>query len=116
METFPDLALLAVTRGALGCRWRTGSGVSGSLPGLNVTVVDTTGAGDGFVAALLTGLLEREAATVAQLAALDAGTLRALFQEANAVGALTTLQKGAIPALPTRNELERFLRDMPTAL
>ena len=37
------------------------------------------------------------------------GALDALCRYANAVGALTTCQRGAIPALPTRQDVERFM-------
>jgi fructokinase len=35
--------------------------------------------------------------------------MRAILTVANAVGALTCTRRGAIPALPTRAEVERFL-------
>jgi len=95
------LRLLVVTQGPAGCAYFTAQG-GGHLPGFAVAAVDTTGAGDGFVAGLLAGLLdhglswEREAIEVA-------------LRLANAVGALTTTQRGAIPALPTRRQVEQFM-------
>lgn len=106
LEEYGSVALLAVTRGAKGCLWRTRTGAQGSLPGLRVPVVDTTGAGDGFVAALLVGLLERRRT---QISALPASELERLFAAANRVGALTTTKKGAIPALPTAEEAASFM-------
>jgi sugar/nucleoside kinase (ribokinase family) len=68
---------IVIKRGARGC-WIDGE----ELPGLPVTAVDTTGAGDcfagGFIAGLQRGLPAREAAQVA-----------------NAVGALSVGQMGA---------------------
>lgn len=109
MARFATVSLLCVTRGAKGCAWWTRGGEHGSLSGFAVTAVDTTGAGDGFIAAVMVGLLERGATTAGRLASLDAETLRALFSYANAVGALTTTRKGAIPALPTLAEVAAFL-------
>lgn len=72
-------------------------------PGFTVQAVDTTGAGDAFVAGLLHGILTHG----------DSFTrhLDQIARFANAVGALTTTQKGAIPALPTREQVEAFLRE-----
>lgn len=72
------------------------------VPGFPARVVDTTGAGDAFTAALLfrivgdrllDGPLDGEAIC-------DAVTL------GNAAGSLATRRRGAIPALPKRDELE----------
>lgn len=109
MARFSTVSLLCATRGAKGCLWRTRGGEQGFLPGFAVEAIDTTGAGDGFIAAVMVALLERNLTTSNRLASLDAETLRAIFLYANAVGALTTTRKGAIPALPTRSEVERFL-------
>ena len=98
----PELRLLVITRGATGCRYVT-ENFADEAPGFPVQAVDTTGAGDGFVAGLLKGLLERPEAHT------DASQLQALCQYANAVGALTTTKRGAIPALPTAAEVAAFL-------
>jgi fructokinase len=97
------LRLLAVTRGAAGCAYFTPDG-AGEVAGFAVEPVDTTGAGDGFMAGLLAGLLATHLrwGRVELLAALRLG---------NAVGALTTTERGAIPALPTREAVARFLED-----
>jgi sugar/nucleoside kinase (ribokinase family) len=79
------------------------------LPGLSVNVVETTGAGDGFMAAMIAGLLpERE--KVGSLAKIDSDIVREALEFANGVGALTCTKMGAIPALPTTAEVERFMR------
>src|SRR5947207_217656 len=54
------------------------------VPGFAVDAVDTTGAGDGFVAALLAGVLEEAA-----LEQIPPERMRAILTLANAVGALT---------------------------
>jgi fructokinase len=96
------LRLLVVTCGAQGCVYFTRRG-SGKLPGYSVQAVDTTGAGDGFVAGLLAGLLECD------LDWSDEQLVQAL-RFGNAVGALTTMQRGAIPALPGREAVETFMQ------
>lgn len=97
-----DLRLLVVTQGKDGCLYFTPD-FRGNLPGFQVRVVDTTGAGDGFVAGLLRGLLKNPSALQSE------SELRSVCRFANAVGALTTTQRGAIPALPTLVEVESFI-------
>ncbi|MCC6614545.1 MAG: fructokinase [Anaerolineae bacterium] len=94
------MKLIVVTRGAAGSRAYTRS-AQAEAPGFAVTAVDTTGAGDGFVAALLAGVLEHGAE--------NAEMLPEMLRFANAVGAITTTKKGAIPALPTRAEALAFM-------
>ncbi len=103
------IPLLAVTRGAQGSQVFWGDFEFLETPGLPVQAIDTTGAGDGFVAALLCGLVEHGLTTRQALAAPPLDLLTHLVQQANRVGALTTTRKGAIPALPTREELNAFL-------
>ena len=103
------LRLLVVTRGPGGCAYFTRDG-SGSAPGFAVTPVDTTGAGDGFVAGLLAGLLDSMPPGGGQSdLRWDAATLEHALRLGNAVGALATTQKGAIPALPTRAAVGAFI-------
>lgn len=71
--------------------------------GPKVTPLDTTGAGDAFVAGLLAALAGRSSLpTLAELPAILA--------QAHGCGALATTAKGAMTALPTRSELDAFLR------
>jgi fructokinase len=99
----PGLRLLVITAGRAGCRYATAQ-FSGRVPGFEVTPVDTTGAGDGFVAGLLKGLVDDPQAD------RNEAQLRAICRYANAVGAITTTERGAIPALPTANQVDEFLR------
>ena len=100
--------LLVISRGADGAAATNGDYFI-EVPSLTgIDVVETTGAGDGFMAAMIAQLLpERE--KHGSLAVLDVLTVRAALDFASAVGALTCTQAGAIPALPTRAEVERFL-------
>lgn len=108
LHTFRNIALLVVTRGAQGCGWKTRHNIVGQHAGYKVPFVNGTGAGDGFVAGLLTGLLAMDITSRTKLDSLDAIRLQALCARANAVGALTTTKEGAIPALPTAEALAHF--------
>jgi fructokinase len=96
------LRLLAVTQGRAGCTYFTAE-AQGYMPGFAVRSVDTTGAGDGFVAGMLAGLLED-----------DLKWNREVIEKAlclgNAVGALSTMQLGAISSLPTMTEAKALLQ------
>ncbi|MFN8483328.1 MAG: PfkB family carbohydrate kinase [Anaerolineae bacterium] len=98
----PELKILLVTHGREGSTYITPT-FSGSVPGFPVPSVDTTGAGDGFMAAALKGLLERADAYA------DPSAMAEICRFANAVGAITTLERGGIPALPTVAQVEAFL-------
>lgn len=98
------VSLLVVTRGKVGCAYHTPH-AAGAVPGFAVHAVDTTGAGDGFVG----GLLYQLAACAAARPWEDEAWLRRALRFANAVGALATTKRGAIPALPTHEEVSAFL-------
>lgn len=96
------LRLAVLSLGQAGCLAMTERG-NQAVPSFPVQVVDTTGAGDGFVAGLLSGI-------VADAAVLDDdAALLALCRQANAVGALTTTARGAIPSLPTHIQVDDLL-------
>ena len=97
-----DLILLVVTKGDRGCAFFTSS-FSGDVAGYSIDPVDTTGAGDGFVAGLIKGLLTNPEYWKHK------DDLITICQYANAVGALTTLERGAIPALPNHEQVLKFL-------
>ena len=97
-----QLRLMLVTLGRHGCRYYTRQ-FSGVVEGFSVKAVDTTGAGDGFVAGMINGLLDHPNAWY------DQADLRKVCRFANAVGALTTTQRGAISALPSKRQVEAFL-------
>ena len=101
---FEGLRLMVVTLGKGGCRYFTPN-FRGLMPGFQVDAVDTTGAGDGFVAGLLRGLLRHPNADD------DEVRLREVCRYANAVGAITTTRRGAIPALPTGQQVRDFLEE-----
>jgi len=95
--------LLVVTLGERGCYYTNGN-IEGSVDGVAVDVVDTLGAGDAFVAAMLSQLMQYDALT-----SLTKDILDKIMRYANAAGALATQKVGVIPALPTHTEIEQFL-------
>lgn len=97
------VTLLVVTLGERGCYYTNGI-ADGYVDGFAVDVVDTLGAGDAFVAAMLMQLMKHE-----NLQSLDTSLLEAIMRYANAAGALATQKVGVIPALPTPPEIELFL-------
>lgn len=90
---------VALTLGARGAElWRGGQRVAAATPP-KVAVVDTTGAGDVFVAALTVALIEGQ-------------TPHEALRFACAAGALATTRPGAQPSAPTRAEVEAVLGAM----
>ncbi|WP_262110912.1 aminoimidazole riboside kinase [Aeromonas sp. Marseille-Q5825] len=102
LATLSGPALVLVTRGAAGVVARLGGELL-EWVGQKVTPLDTTGAGDAFVAGLLAALAEGERLPVLS-------ELPAILAQAHGCGALATTAKGAMTALPTRTELDEFLR------
>jgi fructokinase len=94
--------LLVLSIGRAGCVVFTAEGEF-RVPSFEVKSVDTTGAGDGFVAGLLAGLHASPGGFD------DRDALFSACRFANAVGALTTTARGAIPALPRRDQVEALV-------
>ena len=93
-----EIAMLLVTKGAEGvvvCY----RGQVHHFAGISVNCVDSTGAGDAFVAGLLTGLSSTGLST-------DEREMRQIIDLAQRCGALAVTAKGAMTALPCRQELE----------
>jgi sugar/nucleoside kinase (ribokinase family) len=103
------MRLVIVTLGAQGCAFRTATDF-GQIPGHSVATVDTTGAGDGFLAGLLAELfrLSKQNKLAVDLA-FEPDQMDRALRFASAAGALTTTRRGAIPALPTRAQVEALL-------
>lgn len=97
------MELICVTYGAKGAIIHLRDGTRIEQDGYAVRAIDTTGAGDAFVAAILIGVAENRGDYQQRLPEL--------LDFANAVGALTCVQKGAIPSLPTMDEARAFLAE-----
>ena len=89
--------LVLVSRGEQGAFYRLGS-LTGALPGYRVHTVDTTGAGDAFMGAVLYRL---RGMAPTSLCRLDQAALEDIVDFANAAGALATTKTGAIAIMPT---------------
>ncbi|WP_218672332.1 PfkB family carbohydrate kinase [Paenibacillus sp. 32352] len=97
---------VVVTRGEEGCFVVTRHAMT-LVPGIRVKAVDTTGAGDSFVGAMLYKLVEGGyTAEGLENFFSDEAAVSEIFKFANKVGAVTTTRRGAIPALPTLAEVE----------
>lgn len=97
-----NLQLMVVTLGNKGCYYFTPE-FRGSVDSFKVTALDATGAGDGFVAGLLQGLLKNPDTIKNQ------NLLAELCRFANAVGAIATTGRGGIPSLPDLETVEHFI-------
>lgn len=101
-------ALIIITLGKNGCYFYSSS-AEGKTPGFPIQAIDTTGAGDGFVAGLLSGLLGHIRPDEPFMTP-DKAVMQQICRFANAVGAITSLKRGAIPSLPYREEVETFMQ------
>lgn len=95
-------ALVLVSLGSEGAFYATRE-FSGDVPAFEVDAVDATGAGDAFLAATLVGL------SGSPSGGWDEETVREAVRRGTAAGALACTEYGAMGALPTKDELERFI-------
>lgn len=98
--------LVVVTMGGRGAFYASESS-EGQIPAFDVEVVDTTGAGDAFVAGFLNGL----AISGLDDPLEDEDTVRSALVRATAAAGLTTESVGAVSAMPARDELEKALNE-----
>jgi fructokinase len=102
-QRLPNCQGIFITAGAKGCDYLLADRV-GFVPSFDVPAIDTTGAGDSFVAACIDRIvrLGQEGIQTAEIAT-------DVVKYASAAGALTTLAPGAIAAQPTQVEVMSFL-------
>jgi fructokinase len=93
------VALVFVSLGPEGAFYAT-KNFEGEVPSFEVEVLDPTGAGDAFLAAALVRLSEGE---------WDEETVRKAARRGTAAGTIACTDYGAMRALPTKDELDRFL-------
>lgn len=88
---------LIITLGSKGARY-IGEQGSFLVSPFNVTAIDTTGAGDTFLGYVLADLS-------------DGQTMQQAMSHASAAAALQITRQGALPAIPSRSEVNRFIQD-----
>jgi fructokinase len=100
--------VVVVTRGKVGATvYHKGERIDAD--GFVVETIDTTGAGDGFVA----GLLYQIASNEKPLSELVPDDWKRILRFSNAVGAIATTSKGAMPSYPSLAFVEEFLHSRP---
>ncbi|WP_017298663.1 carbohydrate kinase family protein [Nodosilinea nodulosa] len=102
-QQVPQCQAVLLTDGGSGSTCATGHH-SVTQPAFAVDSIDTTGAGDAFLAGVIHQLCQRGWDCLQQ-----ADQIEQILRYASAVGALTTLKPGAIAAQPTPEEIEAFL-------
>ena len=96
------VSLVLVSLGPEGAFYATQE-FSGQVSAFEVEVVDATGAGDAFLAATLVHLSEDP------IGSFDEEQVREAVLRGTAAGALACTDYGAMRALPSKGELERFM-------
>ncbi|PNY12899.1 fructokinase-5-like protein [Trifolium pratense] len=97
----PHIELLIVTEGSEGCRHYT-KDFKGRVAGFKAKPVDTTGASDAFVSGFLYSLASDPSILK------DKENLRKALYFANVCGGITVMERGAIPALLTKDAVLQF--------
>ena len=96
------ISIILITLGPDGAFYKYRGG-SGKLNTYNVKVVDTTGAGDAFLAGFLYKIIGK---SLEELSMINKKNFENIVDFANATGALVASKKGAIPAMPSLKEIE----------
>lgn len=99
------IPLVLVTLGADGVLYRFRA-KTGRVSGFATKVADTNGAGDTFFGAVLSALTEKS------LVELEEEELREILKLANCAASITTSRPGAIPAMPTLQEVMDKLKEV----
>jgi fructokinase len=77
----------------------------GFIPAFKVNTIDSVGCGDAFLGAMLHKLLQFDSLETG----LQKENITKVLKFAAAAGALTATKRGALPAIPYRDEVDRFL-------
>jgi len=102
------IKIVIVTLGSKGCFYNCLAG-SGYLNTYDTKVVDTTGAGDSFLGALIYQISKY----VGEIETIKLDELKAMIDFSNAVGALCASKKGAINAMPAIEEVRHCMENIP---
>jgi fructokinase len=103
----PSIVLISL--GARGAYFsvKTGSKI---LPAYDVGTIDTTGAGDAFFGAVLFRIRDK---TKQEIRNISCDELADIVDFANAAGSLATEKMGAIPSMPSLEEIEDCRKTVP---
>ena len=102
-------ALILVSLGAKGACYRKGE-IFGILPAYDVKTIDTNGAGDAFLGAVLYKIRGKQLSDIRNMSKAE---LENVLSFANAAGSLTTTKGGAITALPSLEEIKECMSKVP---
>lgn len=102
-ETY-SIPLILVTLGKEGSRAYYKDCMVEAAPFLQENTIETTGAGDTFCASILNYILEHG------LNSLTEDQLKEMLTFANAAASLITTRKGALRVMPSKKEVEDFMR------
>lgn len=106
-----EIKIVAVTLGKDGVLIATKEGTA-AVPGFQANAVDTTGAGDAFMGALLYSIVKRNE----NPETISLATLEKIAEFSNAAAACCVTKRGAIPAMPLLKEIEEVLKKHPNSL
>ena len=98
------IGLILCTRAKQGCICLA-NGIELEVNSFKVNSIDSTGAGDAFFGSFLASFCYNNK----PIEQLNKSDLQWMIRRANAAGALATTIKGAIPSLPTSEEVDQFL-------
>ena len=102
------IKLILITLGSEGVFYRFNGpeGFTGTVHAVHVEVCDTNGAGDTFLGAVLSQLTKRDDHSIDSL---NEDELQEILAFANRAAAITCSRAGAIPAMPTIDELREVV-------
>jgi fructokinase len=100
------ISVVLITLGAQGVFCRFMGGIC-RVKGYGIDAIDTNGAGDAFLSGFLFEICEM---TLNELQESSKEKLEEILNFSNAIGGLVATKKGAIPAMPTIEEV-KFFRD-----
>ncbi|AKL92332.1 5-dehydro-2-deoxygluconokinase [Staphylococcus capitis subsp. capitis] len=99
-----NVAVVIYTKGPKGAQAFTKNQFTTEHQGFKVKAIDTTGAGDAFIGAVISRILSSDIIDVAQLFENEGNSI---LEFGNKVAAITTTRYGAVESLPTTEEIEK---------
>ncbi len=102
------ISVIMITLGSKGSFYHYAGGI-GLIPGLTVKAVDTTGAGDAFMGGALYWFSTMK---LEEIQKLSRNEFERIIRFSNAMGALTTIKTGSIPAIPGFDMVKDYLRTL----